>query len=128
LILGVGGDRPKKVPAGASPSALPPLPAVTPAPQAKAKQTRPVLRTRLVLTAARGSCWLEVRQGSSAGRQLFVGTLVAGESMRFVAPRLWISAGAVASLDATVNGKATELEATGSPAALLIGPHGQLTG
>jgi hypothetical protein len=128
LLLGLGGGHAKKVPAGAPRSALPELPAVTPAPKVKPKKARPVVRTKLVLTAARGSCWLEVRQGSSAGRQLFVGTLAEGESMRFVARRLWISAGAVASLDATVNGRAAALQGTGSPAALLIGPHGQLTG
>ncbi|MGH2799315.1 MAG: helix-turn-helix domain-containing protein [Thermoleophilaceae bacterium] len=48
---------------------------------------------RLVVTAARGDCWLSVRAGSRDGRVLYEGTLREGDSLRFARKRLWIRMG-----------------------------------
>jgi cytoskeleton protein RodZ len=68
--------------------------------------------TRLVLTAARGDCWLSVRKGSPEGRLLFQGMLLHGESLRFISKRLWVRMGAPWNLRARLNGRAV----TGLPA------------
>jgi cytoskeletal protein RodZ len=108
-----------------------PAPIVVP----KAVKVAPVTRhvhkkpaTTLVLTAARGDSTLEVHSLSIAGPILFQGTLLQGKSMRFTGRRIWVSASLPANLDASVNGISTPLVASGAQAALIFGPHGQLTG
>ena len=59
--------------------------------------------------AARGSCWLSVRLGSETGRLVYERTLEQGQTVRFAGPRLWIRLGAPWNLDATLNGKRTQL-------------------
>lgn len=61
---------------------------------------------RLVMTAARGDCWLSVRAGSRDGRVLYEGTLREGDSLRFARKRLWVRMGAPWNLEATLNGRA----------------------
>jgi Helix-turn-helix domain/RodZ C-terminal domain len=67
--------------------------AATPAPK----------RSPLVLTAARGSCWLWVRTGSSTGQTIYQQTLQPGQTLRFsLRGPLWIRIGAPWNLDATI--------------------------
>jgi hypothetical protein len=60
----------------------------------------------VVLVAARGPCWLEVRSG---GRRLYEKELTQGERALFTGRRLWIRLGAPWNVDATVNGKPRSL-------------------
>jgi uncharacterized protein DUF4115 len=79
-------------------------PATTPLAPAK-----PTARlAKLVLAAARGDCWLEVRASFPAGKTLFVGILEEGQSLRFAQKRLWLAFGAGAYLDVTLNGRRVE--------------------
>jgi cytoskeleton protein RodZ len=74
--------------------------AVVPAPQ-------PARRARLVLTAARGDCWMSVRANSASGPLLYQGSLEQGQTQRFVKwRRVWIELGAPANLRVRLNGKA----------------------
>jgi len=66
---------------------------------------------RLLLTAARGRCWLLVRRHSASGSLVYESTLAQGQMVRFTAGRLWIRIGAPWSLDATLNGKPLRLPA-----------------
>ena len=69
---------------------------------------RPEL-ARLVVTAARGDCWLRVRAGSAAGELLYQGTLEQGQTQRFTKwKRLFVELGMPAYLDAKLNGKPVE--------------------
>lgn len=61
--------------------------------------------TTVVVMAARGSSWLELRAGSATGRSLYQGTLPDGQRAEFTAKSIWLRAGAAAHLDITVNGK-----------------------
>jgi cytoskeleton protein RodZ len=71
-------------------------------------KTKPKL-AKLVLTAADGDCWLEVRVGSPRGERIYEGTLEQGQSQRFVKwRRLWIQLGAPAYLTPRLNGHAVE--------------------
>jgi cytoskeleton protein RodZ len=81
---------------------------------------RPKL-ARLVLRAADGDCWLEVRAGSVSGNLLYQGTLEHGQTLRFARKRLWLVVGAGGNLDATVNGKRIELPSNDS---VVVGPRG----
>lgn len=57
----------------------------------------------LALTAVRGSCWLSVRIGSSAGPTVYAHTLQQGQTARFgLRKPLWIRVGAPWNLDATI--------------------------
>jgi hypothetical protein len=77
-----------------------PAPARAP-PAAIVHQT--VVPARLVLTAARGACWLEVRSG---GKVLYAGTLDQGRTRSFTRRRLRVAYGAGGNLDARLNGRA----------------------
>ena len=60
---------------------------------------------KLVLNAASGDCWLQVRAGSATGELLYEGTLQQGQTQRFLKwKRLWIQLGAPAYLTAKLNG------------------------
>ena len=60
----------------------------------------------LTLTATRGSCWLSVRVGSSAGRTVYEQTLQQGQTVRFgLRKSLWIRLGAPRNLDATIGSR-----------------------
>jgi uncharacterized protein DUF4115 len=61
---------------------------------------------RLVLTAARGACWLEVRTPARTGRVLYAGTLDQGRTVAFARRRLWVAFGAGGNLDARLGGRA----------------------
>jgi transcriptional regulator with XRE-family HTH domain len=70
--------------------------AATPLPPAKRAAT-------LVLTAARGSCWLWVRLDSGTGPTVYQQTLQPGATVRFgLHRRLWLRLGAPWNLDATI--------------------------
>jgi cytoskeleton protein RodZ len=60
---------------------------------------------KLVLAAASGDCWLQVRAGSAGGELLYEGTLQQGQTQRFVKwRRIWIQLGAPVYLTARLNG------------------------
>ncbi len=60
----------------------------------------------LTLTATRGSCWLSVRIGSSAGRTVYEQTLQRGQTVHFgLRKLLWIRLGAPWNLDAMIGGR-----------------------
>jgi cytoskeletal protein RodZ len=66
----------------------------------------PVGRARLVLTAARGDCWMQVRAGGVNGKLIFEGTVEQGQTQRFVKyKRLWLELGAPGNLNAKLNGR-----------------------
>jgi cytoskeleton protein RodZ len=64
------------------------------------------MKTRLVLTAVDGDCWLQVRSRSATGKLLYEGTLQAGQTQRFVdSKRLWMQLGNPVYLRAKLNMK-----------------------
>jgi Helix-turn-helix domain/RodZ C-terminal domain len=71
-----------------------------------AKHTTPPAAPKpasLVLTAARGRCWLSVHVGSSSGPTVYQSTLEQGQTLRFGLRRpLWIRIGAPPALDARI--------------------------
>jgi cytoskeleton protein RodZ len=98
---------------GGSPAAqtfVPPAQRQTPQPKPAAPLTAPTPKpalARLVLTAARGDCWVSVRAGSASGRVLYEQTLRRGSSVHLtVRPPLWLRVGAGLNLDATLGGHA----------------------
>jgi hypothetical protein len=90
---------------------------LTPAPASKKK-------TRLVLYADGGDCWLRVRSKSATGKLLYEGTLQAGQTQRFVDDkRIWLQLGAPAYLQGTVNGERIRNMPKG-PAIAVVKPEG----
>lgn len=69
---------------------------------------------RLRLVAARGDCWLVIRSGSAQGPIRFAGILQRGAAAQARGRRLWVSLGAAANLDATLNGRRLRSFPTGT--------------
>ena len=65
--------------------------------------------TVVVLAAVRGDCWFSARVGSESGRVLDERVLAQGESVRLQARKIWLSVGAAANVEVTVDGTPTEL-------------------
>jgi cytoskeleton protein RodZ len=90
---------------------------VTPSPASKKK-------TKLVLFADGGDCWLRVRSRSATGKLLYEGTLQAGQTQRFVDDkRIWLQLGAPAYLKGIVNGERIRNMPKG-PAIAVVKPEG----
>lgn len=92
----------------------------------QAQQGRPAARARLVLTAAGGGCWMQVRAGGVNGRLLWEGTLEPGQTQRFVKnKRLWLELGAPANVNAKLNGRRVTFPT--EPAILVVTAQGVRT-
>ncbi len=93
----------------------PPTPHVrvsTTARRPTAPKLQPPRTAHIALVAARGPCWLLVRIGSETGKRIYARTLEQGQTVRFVAGRLWMRIGAPWNVDATLNGKRAQLPTT----------------
>jgi cytoskeleton protein RodZ len=78
---------------------------------------------RLVVTAGRGPCWLQVHRGSATGRILFQGTLDRGQKQLFTGRRLWITLDRPENLTTVLNGRTRRLP-VGGVKTLIVTPHG----
>ena len=89
-----------------------------------APRVRPV---QLDVRATHGSgSYVEVRVGSSGGRQLYAGTLLSGERQHFHGNRLWITVSAPANIAVKVNGARRALPGHGYPRVLVATAGGTL--
>jgi hypothetical protein len=100
-----GGEPTVPIPTGVQAARKPPPTPV----RVAAPALREPRAATLVLTAARGPCWLSVHLGSVGGKRLHEGMLEQGQSLRFAGKRLWIRLGAPRSLDASLNGEPARL-------------------
>jgi hypothetical protein len=66
---------------------------------------QPARIAHVALAATRGDSWVEARAGSSAGRVLYTGMLVQGQTERVSAKRVWLRLAAAGHLDLLVNGR-----------------------
>jgi RodZ C-terminal domain len=57
------------------------------------------------IVAARGDCWLTVRDTASTGRVLYEGLLAQGKRLTLRRRLIWLAAGAASNLDVLVDGK-----------------------
>jgi cytoskeleton protein RodZ len=78
---------------------------------------------RLIVTAKRGNCWLEVHGGSATGRILFQGTLERGQKKLFTGRKLWITLDRPESLSTILNGH-TRLLPGGGVKTLIVTSRG----
>jgi hypothetical protein len=113
-----GGSSPQ--PVGVGPETSTPT---TTSATTKPKPKRPK-KAHLVLTAARGDCWMEVRAGSATGPLVYEGTVQLGETQRFMKwKRLWLQLGAPSNLIAKLNGHAVR-NFPRTQAVVLVTPKG----
>ena len=78
---------------------------------------------RLIVTAKRGNCWLEVHSGSATGRILFQGTLERGQRKLFTGRKLWITLDRPENLSTILNGR-TRLLSGGGVKTLIVTSRG----
>jgi cytoskeleton protein RodZ len=82
----------------------------------------PPARARLVLTAARGDSFLQVRRSGVNGKLLWEGTLEEGQTQRFLRyRRLWLDLDDPQNLNAKLNGRRVLLPS--EPAVVLVTPE-----
>jgi cytoskeleton protein RodZ len=120
----LGGSSPTTVRSAAPPvvaskqtAPTPPVPTVH-APVPKAHSV-------LVLTAARGPCWLLVRIGSATGRVVEERTLQRGETARFGLHRpLWIRLGAPWNVDVAIGRRPVDASLPATPGNVLVAATG----
>jgi cytoskeleton protein RodZ len=116
-----------------------PPPATTPAPTTTATDPgatttaaqeaadEPAARARLVLTAARGDSYVQVRAGGVNGKLLWEGTLEQGQTQRFTRyARLWLDLDDPQNLNAKVNNRRLQDFPT-QPAVVLVTAKGVRT-
>lgn len=96
-----------------------PAPTSSSSTQEATNTTAPSLAT-VVVTASRGDCWISARLGSETGRVLEERLLAQGESVTLRGARVWMSIGAAANVDVTVNGEDRELQS--GTVAVVLGP------
>ena len=84
------------------------------------KTTTPPALATVVVTAARGDCWISARLGSETGKVLEERLLAQGESVTLRGAQVWMSIGAAANVDVTVNGQDRELQS--GTVAVVLGP------
>jgi cytoskeletal protein RodZ len=93
-----------------------------------AQQARPVRRAKLVLTAVRGDCWMQVRAAGVNGKLLFEGTVEQGQTQRFVKyKRLWLELGAPGNMNAKLNGRRVQDWPTRSAVVVVTAAQGVRT-
>jgi hypothetical protein len=63
-----------------------------------------VTKSRYAFRAGPGNTWLEVREGSAAGKVLYAHVLSAGHHIRVLGRKLWVTAGAPWNLSVKANG------------------------
>ena len=78
---------------------------------------------RLIVTAKRGNCWLEVHSGSATGRILFQGTLERTQKKLFTGRKLWITLDRPENLGTILNGH-TRLLPGGGVKTLIVTSRG----
>jgi hypothetical protein len=76
----------------------------------------------LVVRAAAGESWMQVRRGGGTGHVLWEGVLPQGDTATFEGKRLWLRVGDASALQLTLNGdEVTNVPTTGN---LLVTPAG----
>jgi hypothetical protein len=81
--------------------------------------------TRLVFTAAYGSCWLQIRAGSANGPQVYQGTLEQSNRLALQPRRrFWLIAGAPGNLVASINGRRVAIPGSGVTASFIVTARG----
>ena len=113
IVAWTRGEPETKEPVGLGTAA----PSVTPKPAA------PSNLARLIVTAKRGNCWLQVHRGSATGRILYQGTLERGQKKLFTGKRLWITLDRPENLSTILNGR-TRLLPVGGVKTLIVTPQG----
>lgn len=106
IVAWTWGEPQKKEPVG-----LATTPAQTPG--AVAKPPVATNGVRLIVTAVRGNCWLEVHSGSATGRIIFQGTLERGQRHVFTGRKLWITLDRPENLRTILNGRTRVLSGGG---------------
>ena len=84
------------------------------------KTTTPPALATVIVKATRGDCWISARLGSETGKVLEERLLAQGESVTLRGARVWMSIGAAANVDVTVNGQDRELRS--GTVAVVLGP------
>jgi hypothetical protein len=113
---------------GSSNEVAAPTVAQTPVAPKRARHRRVVPMARLVLTAASGDSWLQIRANGASGAVKYEGTLQQGQQLAFnrrpfLYRRLWIAVGKPANLVAKVNGRVRLIPGRTAAEKLIVTPR-----
>ncbi|HEY5660837.1 MAG TPA: helix-turn-helix domain-containing protein [Gaiellaceae bacterium] len=116
IVAWTRGEPQKKEPVGL---------ASTPVTQSTAAVTPPAAKppVRLIVSAKRGNCWLEVHSGTVTGRIVYQGTLERGQRKLFTGRKLWLTLDRPENLRTILNGH-TRILPSGGVKTLVVTPQG----
>jgi helix-turn-helix protein len=114
IVAWTRGEPQKVEPAGLGNSSAPRT-------QAPVSTAQPKL-ARLLVTATKGPCWLQVHRGSVTGPILYQGTLEQGQDQLFTGKKLWITLDRPENLTTVLNGRARRLP-VGGVKTLIVTPR-----
>jgi hypothetical protein len=118
------GDRAPHAAPAPTTSPRPPATTAPPPPTTTAAKPTPKPLPTLVLTAARGDCWISVRIEAS-GKTIYERTLARGGSLRFgLRQPLRVRFGAPSNLTAAIGGRDVSAELPASAADVVATPAG----
>ena len=84
------------------------------------KVARPA-KIHFFVVAARGNCWMEVRNYSAGGKTLYTGTLQYRQHLGpLVARRLWINFGSPSNIKVVVNHRVVRIPGGGASVTVLV--------
>jgi cytoskeleton protein RodZ len=115
IVAWTRGEPQKEEPVGLGKA--PAKPVVAPKPH------RAATVARLLVTARRGDCWLQVHRGSATGTILFQGTLENGQNQVFTGRKLWLTLDRPENLRIVLNGRTRRLP-VGGVKTLIVTPRG----
>ena len=96
-----------------------------PPPKKKQRKVAPPAKIRFFVVAARGDCWMEVRNYSASGRTLYTGTLQYRQHLGpLAARRLWINFGSPGNVKAAINGRPVAIPGAGRSVMVLVSRRG----
>jgi hypothetical protein len=117
VVAWTRGEPQKEEPVGLGKAPANAAVAPKPKPHAEAKVAR------LLVTARRGDCWLQVHRGSATGTILFQGTLERGQDQLFTGRKLWLTLDRPENLGIVLNGRSRRLP-VGGVKTLIVTPSG----
>jgi helix-turn-helix protein len=116
IVAWTRGEPQKKEPVGLASTTLTQSTAAVTPPAAKPA-------VRLIVSAKRGNCWLEVHSGTVTGRIVYQGTLERGQRKLFTGRKLWLTLDRPENLRTILNGH-TRILPSGGVKTLVVTSQG----
>jgi cytoskeletal protein RodZ len=115
LLNGHENEQPATRPDALGMTSPSPEASMTPRPSSSPSGIPAWQKNLVKVTAVKGDCWVEVRRDGSAGTKLFSGTVSKGDTRKFKGGDIWMTLGAPANAQLSVQGRTVKLSSDVGP-------------